>query len=251
VRSVAFSPDGSHVVSGSEDRTVRIWNVVTGECEAELKGHSECVKSVAFSPDGSHVVSGSFDRTMRIWNVVTGECEAELPAKGQRVNSVDFSPDGSHVASGSGDRTVRIWNVVTGECEAELKGHSGHVNSVVFSPDGSYVVSGSLDRTVRIWNIATGASSILADRALLQDGIYVYHRPEGFYISPPLSTTTETPSVAAIYLSSSWFVHAESGLQCWLPPQYRNIQTTASHNTLFCIGLETGLILAVKFYCSS
>ena len=64
VYSVAFSPDGSHVVSGSKDRTVRIWNVVTGESEAKLKGHSGWVNSVVFSPDGSHVVSGSDDGTM-------------------------------------------------------------------------------------------------------------------------------------------------------------------------------------------
>ncbi|KAF8236925.1 hypothetical protein L208DRAFT_575613 [Tricholoma matsutake] len=78
VRTVVFSPDGSRVVSGSDDNTVRIWNVATGESEAELKGHSGSVYSVVFSPDGSRVVSGSFDNTVRIWNVATGESEAEL-----------------------------------------------------------------------------------------------------------------------------------------------------------------------------
>ena len=162
------------------------------------------------------------------------------------MNSVVFSPDGSHVVSGSGDNTVRIWNAATGESEAELKGHSSWVNSVVFSPDGSRVVSGSDDNTVRIWNISTGISTICADRALLQDGIYVHHRPRAFHISPPL-LSTETPS---IHLDSPWIIHAESGLRCWLPPQYRNIQTTASHTTSFCIGLKSGEVLAVKFCCS-
>ena len=141
---------------------------------------------------------------------------------------------------------MRIWNAATGESEAELKGHSGWVYSVVFSPDGSRVVSGSEDNTVRIWNISTGISTICADRALLQDGIYVHHRPRDFHISPPL-LSTETPS---IHLDSPWIVHTESGLRCWLPPQYRNIQTTASHTTSFCIGLKSGIVLAVKFCCS-
>ena len=158
VKSVVFSPDGSRVVSGSNDFTLRIWNVATGESEAELSGHSSWVNSVVFSPDGSLLVSGSTDGTVRIWNVATRESEAELRGHSHSVESVVFSPDGSRVVSGSFDNTVRIWNVATGESEAELKGHSGVVNSVVFSPDGSHVVSGSNDGTVRIWNVVMGES---------------------------------------------------------------------------------------------
>ena len=76
--TLAFSPDGTHVVSGSEDTTVCIWNVVTGELEAELKGHSDHVNSIIISPDGSHVVSGSDDHTVCIWNVMTGSLRQRL-----------------------------------------------------------------------------------------------------------------------------------------------------------------------------
>ena len=230
-------------MSGSFDNTLRIWNVVTGESEAELKGHSGRVISVVLSPDGSHVVSGSDDNTLRIWNVATGESEIELKGHSGRVNSVAFSSDGSHVVSGSDDNTLRIWNAVTGESEAELKGHLDSVNSVSFSPDGSHVVSGSSDSTVRIWNVATGESSVFADCALLQEGVYVHHRLRDFHISPPLPLTG-TPS---LHLDSPWIVHTGSGLKCWVPPQYCNIQTTTSHTTLFCLGLNSDLVLAVKF----
>ncbi|KAF8815243.1 WD40 repeat-like protein, partial [Phlegmacium glaucopus] len=71
-----FSPDGMHIVSASEDRTARIWNTATGECEAELKGHSDLVTSAVFSPDGMHIVSTSDDYTASTWNATTGQCEA-------------------------------------------------------------------------------------------------------------------------------------------------------------------------------
>ena len=248
VHSVVFSPDGSHVVSGSFDNIVRIWNVATNFSvveAAELRGHSGRVNSIAFSPEGSHVVSGSDENTLRIWNVATGESVTELKGHTDKVNSVVFSPDGSCVVSGSDDNILRIWNVATGESEAELKGHSRKVNSVAFSPDGCCVVSGSADNTIHIWNIPTKTSSVFADCALLQDGIYVYHHPRGFHFSPLLPLT----GASSFQLDFPWIVHTESGLKCWLLYQYRNIQTTTLPSTLFCIGLKSGLVLAIKF-CS-
>jgi WD40 repeat protein len=84
VESVAFSQASSRVVSGSSDQTVRIWNVTTGEVEAELKGHTDSVGSVAFSQDGRQVISGSDDQSVRIWNVTTGEVVAELKLSKKR-----------------------------------------------------------------------------------------------------------------------------------------------------------------------
>jgi WD40 repeat protein len=77
VNSVAFSPDGQHIVSGSDDKTIRVWNAMTGETAAgPFTGHTDAVHSVAFSPDGQHIVSGSQDRTIRVWNAMTGETVA-------------------------------------------------------------------------------------------------------------------------------------------------------------------------------
>jgi WD40 repeat protein len=79
VTSVAYSPDGSHIVSGSRDSTIRVWNPTTGQCIAgPFQGHMEGVHSVAYSPDGSHIVSGSGDHTIRVWDLSTGQCIATL-----------------------------------------------------------------------------------------------------------------------------------------------------------------------------
>jgi WD40 repeat protein len=123
---------GSRVVSGSDDNTVRIWNVTTGEVEAELKGRTNRVMSVAFSQDGSRVVSGSGDCRVRVWNATTGEVEAELKGHTDSVTSVAFSQDGSQVVSGSNDETVRIWNVTTGHSQLMFASH-------ITLPDGSRV----------------------------------------------------------------------------------------------------------------
>ncbi|KAF8809961.1 hypothetical protein BYT27DRAFT_7337039 [Phlegmacium glaucopus] len=112
VNSAVFSPDGMHIVSASDNSTARIWNTATGECNAELKGHTNFVKSAVFSP--------AYDNTARIWNTATGECEAELKGHSDVVLSAVFSPDGMHIVSASYDKTARIWNTATGECEAEL-----------------------------------------------------------------------------------------------------------------------------------
>ncbi|GLB45185.1 hypothetical protein LshimejAT787_2000900 [Lyophyllum shimeji] len=156
VCSVAISPDGGHVVVGSEDKTVRIWSVTTDEVQTELAGHTDAVTAVAFSNDGSQVTSGSRDKTVRIWSVTTDEVQTELVGHTDAVTAVVFSNDGSRVASGSYDRTVRIWNTTTGKLETELVGHAGEVMAVAFSNDGSRVISGSYDQTVRIWNTTTG-----------------------------------------------------------------------------------------------
>jgi WD40 repeat protein len=127
VTSVAFSQDGSRVVSGSADKTVRIWNVMTDNSQLIFASNIPL-------PDGSRVKRTALGKFRRIWNVTTGKVEAELKGHTNLVMSVAFSQDGRRVISGSRDRTVRIWNVATGEVEAELKGHTDSVNYVAFSP---------------------------------------------------------------------------------------------------------------------
>ena len=174
VRSIVFSPDGSRLVSGSYDDTIKIWDAsVTANSStpiATLSGHDDDVNSVAFHPDGSRIASGSNDDTIKIWDATvtanTSTPIATLSEHTRDVNSVAFSPNGSRLASSSFDSTVKIWDASklddatpTAPLIASLSGHIGRVNSVAFRPDGSKLASTSNDNTIKIWDATVEANT--------------------------------------------------------------------------------------------
>jgi WD40 repeat protein len=113
VRSASFGPDGTHVVTASEDKTARVWNLQgTRPTFVALEGHQDAVNSASFSPDGAHVVTASEDKTARVWDR-RGERPTFVTLEGHRaaVNSASFSPDGTHIVTASADGTVRVWPV--------------------------------------------------------------------------------------------------------------------------------------------
>jgi WD40 repeat protein len=156
VSNAAFSPDGTLVVTASEDHTARIWQANTGQSLAQLDRHKAGVTKTVFSPDGQLVVTASADGTARLWKAATGESVVELRGHTKAVWSADFSPDGKSVVTASADGTARVWEVMTGKPTAEMYGHKGEVLSAAFSPDGKWVVTVSLDKTARVWETATG-----------------------------------------------------------------------------------------------
>jgi len=164
VNSVAFSPNGSRIVSGSRDNSLKLWNAYTGEETKTLKGHTEDVESVAFNHDGSRIVSGSQDGTVKLWDASRGVETMTFTGHNGWVKSVAFSPDGSRIVSGGGKYgeldELKVWDAHTGKQKLALKGHTGEVDAVAFNHDGSRIVSGGYDRTPRLWDPHTGEKKL-------------------------------------------------------------------------------------------
>ena len=151
VRSVAFSPDGKTIVSGSEDQTIKLWNL-EGKQLLYITGHTGLIRSIAFSPDGKTIASGSADSTIKLWNLQGDELQT-IKGNEYGFSSVVFSPTGKIFAAASPIKDIiKIWNL-EGKELADLKGHSGGVLSIAFSPDGKIIASGGLDKTIKLWNL--------------------------------------------------------------------------------------------------
>jgi WD40 repeat protein len=198
VLSVAWNPDGKTIATGSEDKTVIIWDVEKGEVIATLQGFirgvnglcwtpdgdnllaagdktiqvwdkagkklrviggaSTDVRSISFSADGKIFSAGTYDRRIFVWDFASGKLIRTLEGHDKSVLAVSISSDGKLLASGSLDETVRLWDLSTGKCLKIWKGHAGNIFSVAFSPDNKYVLSASKDNSLRLWDISQDQS---------------------------------------------------------------------------------------------
>ncbi|KAJ3007590.1 UNVERIFIED_CONTAM: hypothetical protein HDU68_003425, partial [Siphonaria sp. JEL0065] len=122
---------GETIVSGSRDKTVKLWYARSGECTRTLEGHTFLVTSVAISADGETVVSGSYDKTVKLWDTRTGECTRTLEGHTFPVTSVAISADGKTVVSGSDDDTVKLWDTLTEKCLESFDSQEHSFDSVV------------------------------------------------------------------------------------------------------------------------
>ncbi len=207
VISVAFSPDGTRIVSGSNDRTIRVWDAHSGDVVAgPFEGHTSSVRSVAFSPDGTRIVSSSSDCTIRVWDARSGDVVAG-PFEGHTdyVTSVAFSLDGTRILSGSEDRTIRVWDAHSGDIVAgPFEGHTSYVTSVA---DGTRILSGSENYTIRGLTHAKHNHPIfhtphplshLKHFVFKQDGWITVDNYPFFWISPPFRPYLPFPSNAFV-----------------------------------------------------
>src|SRR5262249_27401977 len=136
VSSVSLSRDGRLALSGSADRTLRLWEVATGQCLRVLGAHTEWVTCVSLSADGTRAISGSADHTLRFWDVATGRGLHEWRGHGKWVLAACLSADGRLALSGGGDGLLKLWDVVSGQPVRDFAGHLGPALSVALSGDG-------------------------------------------------------------------------------------------------------------------
>jgi WD40 repeat protein len=169
--TLAFSPDGRRLASGSTDKIFRMWDPATGAEDKHLTGHGCCVVSVSFAPDGKTVATASKDHSIRIWDAATGK-EVRQIAERDRFYSVAYSPDGKVLASGGHDDTVRLWDPNTGDELRRMYGHNGWVKAVAFSPKGNLLASAGTDSCIRFWDPETGKTKrVLSGHADRVDSI--------------------------------------------------------------------------------
>ncbi|KAL7670593.1 hypothetical protein ACOME3_005529 [Neoechinorhynchus agilis] len=155
VTDVVFSSDGTFALSGSLDKSLRLWDIRSATCTRRFLGHEGDVLSVSFSGDNRQIVSGSRDKTIKLWNTL-GQCKYTMSEDcTDWISSVRFSPDQNNplVVSGSWDKTVKVWNLKNCKLRATHYGHTGYINAVAVSPDGSLCASGGRDGKSIIWEV--------------------------------------------------------------------------------------------------
>ena len=153
---VAFSPDGTKAVTGSDDTTARLWDVNSGELLHTFSEHTSGVWTLAFSPDGHTLATGSGDSLIHIWDVNSGDLINTLAGHSGGIRDLKFTSDSSRILSASADTTARLWDVSTGATVQKFEGHTDQIFRVDISPIDDVIVTASFDATARLWDMVSG-----------------------------------------------------------------------------------------------
>ena len=185
VTTVTWSPDGTHILTGSGDGTARIWDTTTGDNTLTLTINS-VINAIAWSPDGRHILTGSGDGTAHIWNATTGDDTLTLTHTNS-VTAVAWSPDGRYILTGTRGGTAHIWDSRTGDNTLTLTTNS-IIEAIAWSDDGRYILTGTHDSMTHVWDATTGDNTltltltpnrILKAMAYSRDGRYILTASEG------------------------------------------------------------------------
>ncbi len=186
VNAVAVTPDGFRAISASDDRTVKVWDLLSGIEVLSFEGHQDFVTSVAVTPDGQRAITGSEDQAIEVWDLATGDEVWCLDEHAGGVRAVAVTADGRLAASASEDGTLRLWDLANGLSVCKLEGHAGWVRAVAVMPNCRYAISGSDDQTLKVWDLSNaqtlqtlkGHSSAVSAVAVTPDGRHVVSASE-------------------------------------------------------------------------
>jgi len=159
VQDTVISSDGQFALTGSMDKTMRLWDLNTGLSVRKFKGHTKDVNSVAFSADNRQIVSGSRDKTIKLWNTLA-ECKYTITEENHTdwISCVRFSPSAKNplIVSCGWDKLIKVWNLNNCKLKTNLAGHTGVLYTITISPDGSLCASGGKDGTAMLWDVNDG-----------------------------------------------------------------------------------------------
>jgi WD40 repeat protein len=282
IYTVGFSPDGRCVLTGSFDKTLKLWDATTGKEVITLggpQGHQQLVLSAAFSPDGRSIASGGSDNTAKLWenpvldrlrpitrfgkafvfpvsfgnNVLLVKPGTAAPMKNlahaNLVDAVAFDPAGKQLATGSHDGTVRIWDVSKGQQLREIKAHTtpamSPVYCVAWTPDGKHVLSGSLDRMMKLWDAKSG-TMVREFKPYKEKDFEKGHRDGVFSvaISPDGKRIASGSSDRSIKL---WSLADGSVVRDFALPGVGSTGTPGSHSVLSYAVAHPGWVYSLRF----
>ena len=245
INCVDVTPDGRRAVSGSNDETLRVWDMESGECLRVLEGHNFQIRSVSISPDGQCVISGNSDNTLRTWDMESGKCLHVFEGHRDLVTSVNISPDGRHVISGSDDNTLRVWDMESGKCLRVLEVHRASVRDLSISPDGRRAISRGDSNTLHVWDLERG-EYLLSLKGHWASVMSVSVSPDGRHVISGGSDNTlrvwdmETGKCLRVFEG-----HRDLVTSVNISPDGRHVISGNDDNTLRVWDMETGKCLRV------
>ena len=153
----AFNKSGDKFITGSYDRTCKVFHTDTGEEIHTLEGHKNVVYAIAFNnPYGDKIITGSFDKTCKLWDANSGECYYTLRGHASEIVCLGFNPQSTVIATGSMDNTAKLWDVEKGVETCTLVGHTAEIVSLSFNTSGDQIVTGGFDHDSRVWDVRSG-----------------------------------------------------------------------------------------------
>lgn len=243
INSVAIAPDGQTLVSGSADKTVKIWNLASGSLVKTLTGHSSTVDAVAISPDGKTIVSGGYDSTIKVWNLASGSLLKNLTGHTGTIESLAITPDSQTLVSSSYDRTIKVWNLANGSLLRTLSGHSNIVYSIAIAPDGRTIASASADGTIKIWDLASGSLlKTLTGHANSVDAVAISSDGQTL-VSGSWDNTIKVWDLASGSLLKTLSGHSEWVNSVTISPDGQTLVSGSSDNTIKVWNLASGSLL--------
>jgi WD40 repeat protein/beta-lactamase regulating signal transducer with metallopeptidase domain len=248
VMRAVFSPDGKYVLScggwPSGDKTLRLWEVATGQEVRRFEGHTDQLDTAAFSPDGKTILAGGGDKVLRWYDVESGKLLREFAGHTAKIAAVAFAPDGKTAVTASHDNSLRLWELESGKCLHVLSGHTDWPRGVAFAPDGKTIVSAGRDSTVRIWDAVKGVEVKRVD--MPRGGV------EALALSPDgkRAALAHGPSVLLVDLETGKMLrqfdgHTASALGVAFAPDGKSILSGGNDSAVYWWDVETGRELHV------